>query len=117
MTWALFGWLLPTLLLLPFEPEAAPQPSSGAQRSHPGSRLVALWGRAEAAAEAWLRGLRPQPLRADGPDEGVPNRNRLCAMSWVLTVSMLWLACCAAATLYGDGSPDALSHCSGALCT
>lgn len=114
VVWVLFGWLLPTLLLLPFQPEPALQPSDGTQRAHRGFWLVALWGRAEAATEAWLRQLLPHPAApadvpgaaqgADGLGEwALPYQNYRCGLCWLVTLSMSWLFCCLVAPLYGDG--------------
>ena len=111
MVWTLFAWLLPTLLLLPFQPEEAPlQPAGGARRAQRGSRLVALCGSAEAATEAWLRQLLPQPVAAadaaggaDGWGGWAPHSNYRWALSWLVTLSWLWLLCCLVAPLYGDG--------------
>lgn len=111
MTWALLGWLLPTLAIIPFEPafEAPQQPElRGA------GRRAAIWrlpsvacSRLEAAVEAWLRRLLPLPAPPRRPGDeppGEPAFGTSCVLCWLVTLCALWLVCCTVAPLYSAGS-------------
>lgn len=115
MTWALIGWLLPTLILMVLEP---PPPEQQPERSNAGrlgrlariqQLLAAACDRVEAALEAWLRRLLPRPQLHPAGEQVSPGS---CALSWVLTLCGLWLLCCAAVPLYtssgGGGDPRPL---------
>ena len=110
MTWAVVGWLLPTLLLLPFEATQGPETNQAGARAGGWRRLAAACGRVEAIVESWLRRLVPAPKRPPGQQrlraaDAHPARaaGTHCALCWVVTLCALWLLCCSVAPLYGSG--------------
>lgn len=108
MIWAMLAWLLPTLLVLPFDP--APRPGRNPQSTGRGSLPAALCERLESAVEAWLRLLVPW----SGASAGQPAAPSKCLQCWFVTVIVLWQACCLAAPLYAAGHEAPLPSAGGA---
>ena len=89
MTWAVIGWLLPTLMLLPIRATEQPEPS-GAEQQRCWRLQAVVRGGLEAPVEAWLRRLLPFGSN--------------CALCWLVSLCTLWLLCCSVAPLYGGAS-------------
>lgn len=97
--WAIMGWLLPTLLLLPEAPPARPG----------GSRLA--W-----ALETWLRMLLPvkQAPQRRAQQAQLPAA-ATCTLHWGAVLLVTWGACSSLAPLFGDPRPAAAAAAAAAV--
>lgn len=116
MTWAVVGWLLPTLLLLPFEASEGPEHNQAGASAGGWRRLAAACGRLEVIVEAWLRRLVPfttrppgQRHRGSAEEQAARGAGTHSALCWMVTLAALWQLCCSMAPLYGSGG-DAPPH-------
>lgn len=88
--WVLFGWLLPTLLLLP------PKPENGADR-HSRHNQGCL-DRLARHFEVLLRGLLPS-THLQRQHEWWLAATASWALLWIVLLLVMWAACCLAAPL------------------
>jgi len=95
--WSLFGWLVPTLLLLPPKPlgRAAQQ---GEHDPGPAARLASH-------LEEWLRGLLPSSHLQQQQQEWWLAGIASWALLWVAALLGLWAACCLVAPLLVPAVP------------